>query len=283
MTEEWKRQKGTVVDAMHKLGFAGEVTEKSILKECGELKRHLLSYQRGQAVDLSYPLAVTVANVICGVLFNQRYSLKDQELKTLLETTQKLIELEEENTMGDWVPWLRHVWPAYRRTLQEEDNYAIIIAKIFDKKIEKRWQRMSSRKWTNPQDLTEAYLGELKKKTSITEDWSLEIVTDIFMAATDTSTATLRWAILYMALWPDIQTKVQTETDKLAGHTPHTFTLSERSKLPYTQATVMEIQRRATVSPTTLTHATTCNTTLAAYHIPKGTTVRQLSIYFKII
>ena len=40
---------------------------------------------------------------------------------------------------------------------------------------------------------------------------------DLFIAGTDTTSATLSWATLFMILHPDIQRKVQVELDSVLG------------------------------------------------------------------
>ena len=45
-----------------------------------------------------------------------------------------------------------------------------------------------------------------------------------------------------MALNPHVQQKVQAHIDEIFGKEPHVFCLSDREKLPYVEATIMEIQ-----------------------------------------
>jgi cytochrome P450 family 2 subfamily J len=41
---------------------------------------------------------------------------------------------------------------------------------------------------------------------------------DLFVAGSDTTTITLRFALLYLVLHPDVQVKVQQELDRIVGH-----------------------------------------------------------------
>lgn len=53
--------------------------------------------------------------------------------------------------------------------------------------------------------------------TSYTESQLLAITTDVFMAGTETSSATVSFAIMLMAMHPEIMRKVQEEIDEKVG------------------------------------------------------------------
>ncbi|XP_066270198.1 cytochrome P450 2D28-like [Branchiostoma lanceolatum] len=98
------------------------------------------------------------------------------------------------------------------------------------------------------------------------------IVYQLFLAGTDKTSTTLRWALLYMILHPDIQEKVQQEIDSVLGPNQEP-SMEHRSQMPYTEATLTEVNRLAAVTPLTVQHATSSDTTLRGYNIPKGTAV----------
>ena len=67
------------------------------------------------------------------------------------------------------------------------------------------------------------------------------IVFELFFAGTDTTSATLRFAILYMVTYPEIQRKVQQELDDVIGR-EKLPTTRDRHNLPYTDATLLEVR-----------------------------------------
>ena len=93
---------------------------------------------------------------------------------------------------------------------------------------------------------------------------------DLFVAGTDTTATTLKWAILYLMLHPDIQRKIHEELDMVIGR-ERMPTLEDRKVLPYTEAVLLEIQRIATIVPLSVPHSTAYDTKLAGYDIPAGT------------
>ncbi|OXB52011.1 hypothetical protein ASZ78_007770 [Callipepla squamata] len=90
----------------------------------------------------------------------------------------------------------------------------------------------------------------------------------------DTTTTTLRWGLLLMMKYPEIQKKVQEEIDQVIGSNPPRT--EHRTKMPYTDAVVHEIQRFANILPLNLPHETTMDVTIKGYFIPKGTYVIPL-------
>lgn len=60
---------------------------------------------------------------------------------------------------------------------------------------------------------------------------------------------TLAFAILFMIKYPEVQKKVRSEIDDFCQNELELVTLESKSSLPYTEATMLEIQRLASVLP----------------------------------
>ncbi|XP_048366423.1 cytochrome P450 2K3-like [Sphaerodactylus townsendi] len=93
------------------------------------------------------------------------------------------------------------------------------------------------------------------------------VVSELFGAGTETTSTTLRWGLLLMMKYPEIQRKVQEEMTKVIGSAQPR--IEHRAKLPYTDAVVHEIQRFANIAPASVPHATNVDVTLGGYFIPK--------------
>uniref|UniRef100_A0ACB8EGJ7 Uncharacterized protein n=1 Tax=Sphaerodactylus townsendi TaxID=933632 RepID=A0ACB8EGJ7_9SAUR len=93
------------------------------------------------------------------------------------------------------------------------------------------------------------------------------VVGNLLAAGTETTSTTLRWGLLLMMKYPEIQCKVQEEIAQVIGSAqPRT---EHRAKMPYTDAVVHEIQRFSNILPMNLPHATTVDVTFKGYSISK--------------
>ena len=79
----------------------------------------------------------------------------------------------------------------------------------------------------------------------------------------------MRWAIAYIVSYPQHQAAIQKEIDEVIGR-DRLPNLSDRTRLPLLQATIMETLRLANVLQAALPHYTVKDTTLCGYRVPKG-------------
>ena len=75
-----------------------------------------------------------------------------------------------------------------------------------------------------------------------------------------------------MTLNPDIQSKVQAEIDEVIGKDDFP-SMSHRTKMPYTEACLAEIQRLGDIVPFGVPHSTTEDITFRGFFIPSGTMI----------
>ena len=98
------------------------------------------------------------------------------------------------------------------------------------------------------------------------------LIGDLLFAGTETTTNTLTWSIIYLLNYPDVMRKVQEEIDRVLGDNGIP-SMVDKQKMPYVEATVMEIQRMADVAPLAVPHSRLEDVALRGYTIPKGTSV----------
>ncbi|XP_069584418.1 cytochrome P450 2C31-like [Ranitomeya imitator] len=97
------------------------------------------------------------------------------------------------------------------------------------------------------------------------------LVADLFGAGMETTATTLRWALLLMIKYPEVQEKIHNEIDKVIGSAQ--VQMEHRKQMPYTDAVVHEIQRFGDIAPTTVPHVASQDVTFRGFFIPKGTTI----------
>lgn len=98
-------------------------------------------------------------------------------------------------------------------------------------------------------------------------------LTQFSAAGTGVPSFALRWALLYMITYPEIQTEVQDEIDRVVGREKLPC-FSDRSKLPFTQACINEVLRHSSVSSMApVYYATNTDITIGTFFVPKNTPV----------
>ena len=114
----------------------------------------------------------------------------------------------------------------------------------------------------------------MKHETYFLPDKLLEcLIFDFLVAGSETTFTTLRWALLYMAAYPDVQRKVHEELDSVIGpdRLPN---MADKKNTPYTEAVLSEVQRVNTLIPFSVAHTNlTENFEVESYNIPPCTMV----------
>ena len=73
---------------------------------------------------------------------------------------------------------------------------------------------------------------------------------DLFIAGSETTSSSLASMLFYMILYPEVQKPIQTEIDEIVGRNRE-VTFEDKSKMPFTDAAIMEVRRIATPFPVT--------------------------------
>ena len=83
------------------------------------------------------------------------------------------------------------------------------------------------------------------------------------------------WAVLYLASHPHIQKELQREIDEVVGAS-RLPSLSDKPRMPYTEAVMQEILRKSSIASVGLVHTALQDTTIAGFDVPKGTFIFPL-------
>ncbi|XP_031575467.1 steroid 17-alpha-hydroxylase/17,20 lyase-like [Actinia tenebrosa] len=240
----WKSQRKMVHSALRFYSGGSADVENLIIKEANELNEILRS-TKGTAIDPKLPLTLCVMNVICSLVYGKRYELDDKEFHQIVTNTEALAKLASPENPLILLPWLRHFPIKTVKRMNEiiKERDRIVKEKIDD-------HRRSYRSGVT-RDLTDTILKCMEDENNnglLTDDHLHMAVSDVFLAGFETTTTALRWILLYLILYPEVQAKIHQELDEVVGSDQAPW-LEHKERLPYLQATINEVMRISPVFP----------------------------------
>ncbi|XP_073497649.1 cytochrome P450 2G1-like isoform X2 [Phyllobates terribilis] len=214
--ERWRVLRTFTVKTLKSFGFGKKSIESKIQIEAQcILEEFRNSY--GQPLDPDRNIVDAFSNVLCSVIFGDRFEYKDERFIKFLKIAEDTLHLAS-STWG-----------------QEKNN-----------------------------PNTEFNLKNLLRSTH-----------NLFVAGIETVSTTLRYGLLILLKYPEIQAKIHREIDQVIGHDrPPNY--EDRLEMHYTQAVMQEIHRFSDIIPLNLPHLVTRDIQFRGYQIPKGTEIYPL-------
>ncbi|XP_051955725.1 cytochrome P450 2J4-like [Xyrauchen texanus] len=267
----WRQQRRFALSTLKYFGVGKKTLENSILQEC-HIVCDALHTERGLPFNPHHVLTYAVGNVICSLVFGYKFDYDNHHFHQLLQYSDDIFKLPVNNwgRLYNEFPTLMSLLPGKHQTAF--DNLSKL--KLFFQ--EEIMKHKEDRNPSNPRDYIDCYLDEIEKSkdsaAEFTEENLIHCVLDLFGAGTESTAKTLSWALLYMAKYPEVQEKVQSEIDQVIGQTRQP-SMEDRTSVPYTYAVIHEIQRFANVLAFIPPRIASKDTTVAGCVIPKGVMV----------
>ncbi|XP_030838640.1 cytochrome P450 2U1-like [Strongylocentrotus purpuratus] len=267
-------QRRFTFSALRSLGMGKFRMEETISEEIQHLIKSFTERNTQPFIPF-HDITVSVSNVICWLNFGKRFEYNDDDFKGVLEALFGIVEITEIGGVFNFLPFLRFLPGSglkkcfKHKAIFDKHMYPLIrkIKQSYDDKFESAecYIHMYADK-----------IAEAAKQNivpNLFNDGNMVLaVADLFVAGTETTATTLKWALLYMVVNQDVQKRVQEELDRVVG-VDRLPSLLDKPNLPYTEATLLEIQRKASIVPLGVPHAPVQDTILYGYDIPKGTVV----------
>ncbi|XP_065276803.1 cytochrome P450 2F3-like isoform X2 [Emys orbicularis] len=214
--EKWKVLRRFALQTLRNFGMGKRSLEERIQQEAQCLGQEL-AHTQSAPFDPTFLISRAVANVICSIVFGDRFDYQDGSFLTLVGL------------------------------------------------INQNFQLLSSPWGQENQDPLSYFHTETLVMTTH----------NLFFAGTETVSTTLRYGFLLLMKYPEIQAKVHAEIDQVIGR-HRSPSVEDRSRMPYIDAVIHEVQRFGDVIPMGLPHAVTRDTHFRGFLLPEGTNVLPL-------
>ncbi|XP_078540837.1 cytochrome P450 2K1-like [Lissotriton helveticus] len=268
--ENWKVMRRFTQATLRDLGMGKRTIEDKITEECELLLKNIESYQ-GTPFNNTMIMNAAVANIIVSIVLGHRYDYED---KTYL----RLISLITENfrALASPMTSLFNIYPTMVRFLP--GGHKVYMKNIREIETSIRTTFVQYLKDLNRNDqrsLIDAFLVRQQEEKPdphiyFHNENLTSLVNELLAAGAESTSITLRWGLLLMMKYPEIQENVQKEIDRVIGSAKPQS--EHRRQMPYTDAVIHEVQRFANIIPS-VPHETTMDVHFKGYFIPKGTYV----------
>ncbi|GLT47059.1 hypothetical protein SLA2020_207810 [Shorea laevis] len=214
-------------------------------------------------------------NIIFKVVLGKRYvdhSQKDEEKDQWKASIREVIDFIGKFLISDSLPFLR--WldiggqeKAMKKTAGELDF-------VVEGWLEEHKKKRAIGKTNEEEDFMDVMLSTLNK-AELPTDTDADTVNKatclvLILAASDTTTVTLTWALSLLLNNPEALKKAQHELDTIIGR-ERQVTESDMKNLTYLHAIIKETLRLYPAGPLLVPHESMEDCTVGGYHIPKGT------------
>ncbi|KAM8952635.1 cytochrome P450 2A6-like [Pelodytes ibericus] len=273
--ERWRQMRIFTLKTLRNFGMGKNTIEEKILEETDFLVQDFRG-SKEMPIDPSKKIVNAVSNILCSIIFGNRFQYTDERFTHLLSVVDKIFSITSSSygQLQNIFPKLMDYVPGPHQMIcpiSEELNA------FFYERMKKNQETLDS---NSPRDLIDCCLIKMEEeKNNPASEFTMKNILmtlySLFLGGTETTTTTLKHGFLILIKYPEIQAKIHQEIDEVIGR-ERAPNFSDRSQMPYTDAVISEIQRFCDLVPMNVPHLITRDTQFRGFTIPKGTEVYPL-------
>ncbi|XP_061916522.1 cytochrome P450 2F3-like [Entelurus aequoreus] len=273
--ERWRQLRRFTLTTLRDFGMGRKGMEEWIQEESQHMRARMDSYKKAP-FDPTFLLGCSVSNVVCCLVFGQRFNYEDTDFHQLLAIIKELVMFVA-SPLGQ----MHNIFPGLIERLPGHQHKVFAhmetVRSFIKKKIQQHADTLDS---SSPRDYIDCFLNRIQQEkdnasSEFFYDNLVSTVMNLFMAGTETSSSTIRYALSVFIKHPDIQEKMQQEIDDVIGR-ERCPNMEDRKSMPFTDAVIHEVQRFLDIVPFSLPHYTLHDVSFRGYTIPKDTIIIPL-------
>ncbi|XP_072287203.1 cytochrome P450 2C8-like [Pyxicephalus adspersus] len=273
--ERWQQLRRFSLTTLRNFGMGKRGIAERIQEEAHFLVEEFKK-KEGNLFDPTDSLRLAVSNVICSIVFGERFDYEDENFTNLLFLLKEII-----NTIASKWGILLNLFP--RASLYIPGSHHKIFTnfkKVREFIMESVEHHRKTLDKNCPRDFIDSFLIKMEEEkdkpdTEFNSENLFASIKDLFNAGIETTGSTLKSALLILLKHSDVAKKMQEEIDNVVGQS-RAPSMEDRMNMPYTDAVIHEIQRFADIVPMGLPHSASKDTVFRGYNIPKDTTIFPL-------
>ncbi|XP_068440342.1 cytochrome P450 2F3-like [Clinocottus analis] len=273
--ERWRQLRRFTLSTLRDFGMGRKGMEEWIQEESTHLKARMESFKE-TPFDSTFLLSRTVSNVICCLVFGERFGYEDKKFLHLLSIISDMLKFLSSpiGQLYNIFPWLMERLPGPQHACFAKGQKLI---EFIDMKIQEHKETLDP---NAPRDFIDCFLIRINQQkdnptTEFFHENLVSTVLNLFLAGTETTSSTIRYALSVLIKYPNIQEKMQKEIDGVIrqGCSP---SMENRKSLPFTDAVIHEVHRFLDIIPFSLPHYALHDISFRGFTIPKDTIIVPL-------
>nr|XP_006811193.1 PREDICTED: cytochrome P450 2U1-like [Saccoglossus kowalevskii] len=194
---DWKVTRKHMIKTLNEYVVKNKGMEKILKTECDVLEKYI-SNAAGKPIYPKDAIYIAIGNVFCSLVFSKRFEYSNDDFKTLLAKVSK--KAASNTDLLTFLPLFWYIPTTKKRLfLSVEAEVSSLIEAI----ITERRQQLLDRE---PENIIDSFLINPGNTTNL-----VEAAKSMFMPGINSTSSTLLWGILYLALNPEIQEKCYSE------------------------------------------------------------------------
>ena len=232
---------------------------EGVIQDEVNLFKIFINQRISEPFDFLNKLNLPILNALWKVTVGERFEYDNPRLLSIVERLTEAFEIfgNPSHALLISYPWLAKIIPSFFQ-MERTDKVFMDVVDLMQENIMKHKETLDP---NDPRDFTDMMLIEIERTTeessSLYGQFGIDnlkvTLFDLFLAGSETTSTSLTWAALYMVRYPEVQTRVQEELDRVVG-VERLPSMKDKADLPYTEAVIMEIQRHANIVPMGVQH-----------------------------